>query len=261
MPHTSMLQDVSAGCLPLRSAAVALPAVDVAEPPITVRLHTGETVQMAGTGWPRVAYGQANADARGGQRDRPVFGVAVAEVSRDEVNELLEAWEHPLGAFRRLFAQQHFVMAVDGEPVALACSGSVRRPTVAGGIPRREVVELARVARHPDHRRAMRMMVRCWTDYLAPAWTLKYPDWPVKAVISYAIPGKEGLVYRFDGWRDLGFTRPWGGSTGWSGPSKASEIGDGRKRVWLYRYPESEPAAGGEVVELNTAAAPTSVAA
>lgn len=219
---------------------VALPDVDVSVPALSVRLHSGRVAQVDGDTWPQMAYQQANRQASGGQPGAPL--VAVAETPRDRVNELLEAWKHPLGGFRRLFAQQHFVMTAAGQPVAVACSGSVRRPTVAGGIPRRNVVELARIARHPDHPRAMRAMLRVWTDYLAPAWTDKYPDWPVTAAISYALPGKAGNVYRFDGWDRIGETNPWGGNTGWGNPSKADQIADGRKVIWLYRYPDDHNA-------------------
>jgi hypothetical protein len=217
--------------------AVALPAVDAAVPALAVRLHDGQVAEIPGDLWPQMAYRAANkAGASGAAPGVPL--VSVVEAARDQVNELLEAWEHPLGGFRRLFAQQHFVMVAGGEPVAVACSGSVRRPTVAGGIPRRSVVELARIARHPDHPRAMRAMLRVWTDYLAPAWSDKYDDWPVTAAISYALPGKTGNVYRFDGWDRIGETNPWGGSTGWGNPSKADQIANGRKVIWLYRYPD-----------------------
>ena len=111
----------------------------------------------------------------------------------------------------------------------------MRRPTVAG-IARKQVVELARIARHPGHPRAMRAMLRLWTDYLAALWTRKYPGWELAAAISYGLPGKPGNIYRFDGWEKAATTRPWGGDTGWSGPSKAAHIADGRKTVWLYRY-------------------------
>ncbi len=201
-------------------------------PALSAALPDGSAGEIPGECWPALAFAQGS-ERLGGP---PAPPVAVREASRRQANALLVAWEHPLGEYRRLYGQQHFVLEAGGTAVSVACSGSVRRPTVAGGIARRNVVELARIARHPGHPRAMRAMLRLWTDYLACLWEIKYPDWDLHAAISYALPGKAGNLYRFDGWERLGHTRPWGGSTGWSGPSAANGIADGRKTVWLYRY-------------------------
>ncbi len=225
----------SAGCAPRLISwknETVLPVADVTPPTLRVCLPDGSFAALDGALLPDLAYQQGS--ARLGGPAAPA--VAVREVDRAAANELLEAWEHPLGTYRRLFGEQHFVLEVAGAPVAVACSSSVRRPTVAGGLPREAVVELARIARHPDHPRCLRVMLRLWTDYLAPLWEVKYPRWDVQAAISYALPGKAGNLYRFDGWDRLGTTNPWGGSTGWSGPSKANAIADGRKTIWLYRY-------------------------
>ena len=226
------------------AGAFELPVVDVTPPLIALQRPDGSDGELAGELWPELAYAQANRRA-GGHGGGPIT-VALGEVTRAQANELLVAWEHPLGPYTRLFGEQHFVMTVAGKPVAVACTGSVRSKTVAGGIPRRNVVELARIARHPDHPRSLRAMLRLWTDYLAPLWAVKYPDWQVDAAISYALPRshdgrKQGNLYRFDAWKDLGFTRPWGGSTGWGNASKANLIGDGRKRIFLYRYIDETP--------------------
>ena len=170
----------------------------------------------------------------------------LVEVTRKEINPLLRHW-HPLGEYTRPFGEQHFILLADGEPIACASSGSVRRPTVNGGIPRNHVVELARIARAPGDdplaRRAIRPMLRLWTDYCAGrAWGRKYPTWDVQHAISYALPGKQGNIMRFDGWCKVGESGPWHGSTGWSGPGRVDHVADGRKGIWLYTYDHARPA-------------------
>ena len=216
---------------------VELPRVDASPPPLRVALPDGGQATLPGLVWPEAAY----LSARPGFED----AVAVREITRPQANALLERFAHPLGAYTRRFGEQHFALVCRGEAVAVACSGTARRPTVAGGIARDRVVELARIARHPDHPRSLRALLRLWTDYLAPLFAVKYPRWRVDFAISYALPTsadgrRQGNLYRFDGWRDLGLTRPWGGSTGWGNRSVANEIGDGRKRVFLYGYQDGE---------------------
>jgi len=77
-------------------------------------------------------------------------------------------------------------------------------------------------------------MLRLWRDYLAQRWERDY--WPVAAAVSYALPGKAGNLYRLDGWRSLGFVKPWKYSGGYSNPSVANNIGDGLKRLYVYPY-------------------------
>lgn len=80
----------------------------------------------------------------------------------------------------------------------------------------------------------MRVMLRLWRDYLAQRWERNY--WPIAAAVSYALPGKAGNLYRFDGWRDLGLVKPWTYAGGYSNPSLANAIADGRKRLYVYPY-------------------------
>ncbi|GAA1623975.1 hypothetical protein GCM10009733_020770 [Nonomuraea maheshkhaliensis] len=94
-------------------------------------------------------------------------------------------------------------------------------------------MDLARIARHPAHPGIMRVMLRLWRDYLGPRWDY----WPVKAAVSYALPGKTGNLYRFDGWQKAGACKPWAGGGTWSKPSKANAMADGIKSVFVYEYP------------------------
>ena len=191
----------------------------------------GEDQQLAlpGTLWP------AGCDR--GQGD-PLF---FAPITRRQANELLEHFGHPLGAYNRPFGYQAWGLAVDGVAAAVAVSGSTIGATVAKTPYRRkQVVELARIARHPGHDGIQRVMLRIWRDYLARRWADDY--WPVEAAVSYALPGKVGNLYRFDGWAHLGEVKPWMGSKdgngGWSKPSKANRIADGKKRIFVYKYPQ-----------------------
>ena len=157
----------------------------------------------------------------------------LSEITKADANALLRHWQHPLGEWRRPFGAQYFGLAVDGEAAAVAVSGSTVGARSAG-YPRREVVELGRIARSPQHPGIMRVMLRLWRDYLAQRWERDY--WPVAAAVSYALPGKAGNLYRLDGWRSLGFVKPWKYSGGYSNPSVANNIGDGLKRLYVYPY-------------------------
>jgi hypothetical protein len=66
---------------------------------------------------------------------------------------------------------------------------------VAEAAPRRGGARAAGARRRPPRRAAADAAL--WREYLAPAW--RY--WPVQAAVAYALPGKTGDLYRFDGWR------------------------------------------------------------
>lgn len=149
---------------------------------------------------------------------------------------LLERWEHPLGPCNRPFGRQDWLMAIDGEPVAVCVSASTVSDTVAG-YARGQVVELARIARHPAHRFVLRVALRLWRVYLAERW----PYWPVAAAVSYALPGTPGDIYRFDGWERVGAVRPSGGSGTWTrARPRVNDVADGRKTLWRYRFDRGE---------------------
>ena len=158
----------------------------------------------------------------------------LAEIGKADANALLQHWGHPLGSWRRPFGAQYFGLAVNGEAAAIAVSGSTVGATSAG-FKRREVVELGRIARAPQHPGVMRVMLRLWRDYLAQRWERDY--WPVKAAVSYALPGKAGQTYRLDGWKFHGLCKPWTYGGGYSNPSAANSMADGVKRLYVYEYP------------------------
>jgi hypothetical protein len=179
-----------------------------------------QQLALPGTLWPAGCdRGQGN----------PIF---FSEITLDQANELIEAFGHPLGPFNRSFGYQAWALAVDGKAAAVAVSGSTVGATSAG-YKRAQVVDLARIARHPGHPGILRVMLRLWRDYLAGRWDY----WPVQAAVSYALPGREGNLYRFDGWTFYGYCKPWAGGGTWSKPSKANEMADGVKKLYCYRYP------------------------
>jgi hypothetical protein len=173
--------------------------------------------------------------------DRPpaLFGdsiVRVEPIDRKTAGGLLIAWDHPLGPCDRPFGQDHWLLVVAGRPVALAVSASIISPTIRdehdATWPRNRTLELARIARHPEAPWAMRVMLRLWREALVPEWT----HWTPELLVSYAMPGKTGDIYRFDGWTFVRWTKPAkpGASSTWSHSSATDQLGDGRKGLWVW---------------------------
>jgi hypothetical protein len=186
---------------------------------LAVRGSDGETLTVPGDLWPAgCALGDSD----------PIF---FSKLTKRQANQFLELWQHPLGSYERPFGYQAWGLAVLGQAVAVAVSGSTVSKKV-NGRGRKEVVELARIARHPDHPGVMRVMLRLWRDYLAREW----PHWPVTTAVSYALPGKAGNLYRFDGWEKVGQVKPSGGGGTWSKRPVAATIADGRKTLYVYEY-------------------------
>lgn len=163
------------------------------------------------------------------------------EIRPDEANDLIDRWGHPLGPCRRPYDSKAWGLAIDGQAVAVAMSASTVGATSAG-YKRTQVVELARIARHPGHPGILRVMLRLWRDYFAARWDGW--DTPVQAAVSYALPADEngkgtGNLYRFDGWKLWGKCKPWGGGATWSNPSKANTMGDGVKKLFYYPFPSA----------------------
>jgi len=198
-------------------------------------MSTGPLIHVAGKDQQLTLPGMLWPAGRNRGQGDPLF---FEEIDKRQANELIAAFGHPLGEYNRSFGYKAWGLAIDGKAVAVAVSGSTVGATSAG-YSRYEVVDLARIARHPDHPGIMRVMLRLWRDYLAGRWD--YWDAPVHAAVSYALPGKEGNLYRFDGWKFYGKCKPWagGGEQSWSNPSKANEMDDGIKSLWYYPYPSA----------------------
>jgi hypothetical protein len=191
--------------------------------PIQLAGPGGEQVSLPGLLWPQ---------GRPGANDPIYFG----DMPIKDANRLLELWDHPLGPCRRPYGMEAWGLAVDGVAVSVTISASTVSTTVEG-MRRQQLVDLARIARHPDHPGVLRAMLRLWRDYLAQRWHY----WPVDAAVCYALPGKTGNLYRFDGWQKVGQRPPSGGGGTWSRRPAANALADGRKTLWMYRYQEETP--------------------
>lgn len=168
------------------------------------------------------------------------LGLPVAEVGPvglDAANDLLTAWGHYLGACRRPFGSDAWMMTVVGTPVAVAIGSSIVSKHVRTDdgekLDRLSVVELARLCSDPSERWATRVMLRIWREVCAQRW----PYWPVSAAVAYSQTARhEGDVYRFDGWTRAGDGRGSSGGGAWTRPRYAGDAALGKKRLWIWRY-------------------------
>lgn len=156
-----------------------------------------------------------------------MFPLAAFDLMDDrEADALLRLWEHWLGGCARPFGRQSFGLWVRPHGlVAVAVSASTVGAT-CGGMPRRDVVELARLCAAPEHRWATRLALRLWRETAPGAW----PHWPVRACVSYQNAARHsGNIYRFDGWRRAADVAGSSGGGTWT-KSKAREA----KVVWVW---------------------------
>jgi hypothetical protein len=153
-------------------------------------------------------------------------------MSVDEANDLLVAWGHRLGRCERPFHSEAYALELDSRPLAVAISASAVSNTVAG-YRRQEVVELARLGRHPDASWVLRVMIRLWRETLAPRWA----SWPVRAAISYSKnTDVRGDIYRFDGWTKVRDDCGSSGGGAWSRKRYRGDAAHGPKTLWVWRY-------------------------
>jgi hypothetical protein len=213
----------------------SLPSVRASAPDLRILLPDGQVAQLPGLLWPEQAATIAH-DPQGA----PL--VSVSRVRKREFNPLLELWEHDLGAYRRGYGYEGFTLDVAGEPIAVAVSSSTVSTTVES-VHRRELVELARLCRHPDHPRVLRVLLRLWTDFLGPGWdhlpwrTRADRQWHTRMAVTYQAPGKTGDLYRFDGaWIKVGKRKPSGGGGTWSHRPAVNDVDDGEKTLWVCPY-------------------------
>jgi hypothetical protein len=156
----------------------------------------------------------------------------------DRADACLAEWGHWLGACSRPFGRHSFGLFIHGELLCVAVSASTVNAT-CGGYPRSEVVELARLCSHPDHRELTRIGLRLWRVVAPGCWARDF--WPVTAAVSYSNNARhKGDIYRFDGWKKVkdvpgGCTGPNAGYT----RKKSYEA----KTVWAFEFKQPEAAA------------------
>ena len=107
-------------------------------------------------------------------------------------------------------------------------------PTSCAGIPRKQIVELARLCAHPDHRDMTRVALRLWRKTACAEWSREY--WPVTAYVSYARKDLHtGDIYRFDGWERAKDARA---SVVTAGSHHSTPGPIHAKSVWVWRLTE-----------------------
>jgi hypothetical protein len=163
--------------------------------------------------------------------------VAFDLIPNEQADAALLEWGHWLGGCNRPFGRQCWGLLLAGELVAVAVSASTVNAR-CGGYDRQEVVELARLCAHPEHRDLTRVALRLWRKVAPLAWGRAY--WPVKAVVSYANAIRhKGDIYRFDGWQKVAEVK--GGIAGqtWERPRKKPYE---PKTVWAFELVAQQPA-------------------
>lgn len=165
------------------------------------------------------------------------FGI----IPDSDADDSLERWGHYLGGCDRPFGRINYGLYWEDDLVAVAVSASTPNQ-VCARYDRKQVVELARLCSHPEHRDLTRVMLRMWRKSAATDWN-RY--WPVIAYVSYSNAARHsGDVYRFDGWKKIADVR--GGVGGGRSKGKRYEA----KSIWA--YPLSDHA-DGEASHVNVA--------
>jgi hypothetical protein len=162
-------------------------------------------------------------------------------IPNEQADGALTEWGHWLGACNRPFGRQSFGLHVHNELLAVAVSASTVNASCAG-LPRGEVVELARLCAHPHHRDLTRVALRLWRKVAPECWSRTY--WPVRHLVSYANAIRhKGNIYRFDGWTKAAEVRGGraGVNTGWTRPRQNYDP----KIVWVYALTAIDPAPSG----------------
>ena len=128
----------------------------------------------------------------------------LAEISKGELNQLLEEWGHKMGPWTRpTFRGWFHALYHHGSPVAVTAAGDLIRPNTVGGLTREDAFELARLCAVRPH--LCRPMLRLWRELIFPAlcaahgwsWAISYQDSTLHS----------GATYRHDGWVRLGISR------------------------------------------------------
>lgn len=140
-----------------------------------------------------------------------------------EANHLLSKWGHRMGPLERgnSAALHCHALFVHRQPVAIACTSSLIRERVGGGLShltRENTIELSRLCAGEPW--ACRVALRLWREAVFPgtgyAHAISYQD----AVMH------TGNVYRFDGWIRAGYSS--------SGTDSRSGRKGRRKWIWLW---------------------------
>jgi len=140
-----------------------------------------------------------------------------------EANQMLTSWAHKMGPLLRgnSGAQHCHALRVHGEPVAVACTSSLIREHVGGGLShltRENTIELSRVCAAAPW--ANRVIVRLWREIILPGTGYRYAISYQDAVLH------SGNLYRFDGWTRAAYSS--------SGTDSRTGRKGRQKWIWLW---------------------------
>jgi hypothetical protein len=189
----------------------------------------------------------------------PLVAFYQVDVKTEAVPLLIE-WRHDLHlngeTSIRPFWKIAFVMEDRGRPAGVVVLASTINASVCKdeGLHRYNTVDIARICRNPDRRddKCLRAVLRITREYLVPVvleqdyprWRARSAEaagraWPrIDGVSANSMPGKhDGDLYRFDGFRHVRTSKGAKGG-GRQNPSKAEQIADGNRGLWVYRYPD-----------------------
>jgi antitoxin VapB len=162
-----------------------------------------------------------------------MFPLATFDAIRlPEANTLLQAWGHRMGPLERgnSAALHCHALMVHGAPVGVACTSSLIREHVGGGLShltRANAIELSRLCAAEPW--ACRVVLRLWRE-------LVFPGMGRAAAISYQDADLHtGNTYRFDGWRRAAFSH--------SGTDSRSGRRGRNKYIWVWPPSAAEVAA------------------
>ena len=148
--------------------------------------------------------------------------VTFEEVSLALANDRLVRWGHKMGPLERAnVSGVHYALMHNGRPVAVACTSTLIRPHVGGGLShltRSTTCELSRLcAERPG---LCRVALRLWREFVLPTTRYDY-------AISYQDADlHNGNTYRFDGWKRIGYSS--------SGTDARSGKRGRRKWIWVW---------------------------
>lgn len=149
------------------------------------------------------------------------------QISLNIANECLKAWGHRMGPLRRgnQDAWCH-ALIFEGRAVAVTTASYLIAPRVggAGWLTRENAIELSRLcANRPS---LCRVVLRLWREFVFPSlgfdWAISYQDADLHT----------GNIYRFDGWRRVGYTH--------SGRDTRSGRQGRNKYVWVWPPPAAD---------------------
>ena len=156
-----------------------------------------------------------------------LFPIAsLTEISLEEANALLVAWEHKDGGVHRPanYGAWAYVLRHEHRPIAVATAHTLIRERVGGGLhhlTRVNTVELSRLcAVRPG---LCRVMLRLWRELVFPS--MRFPH-----AVSYQDKNRHtGNTYRFDGWQCVGESSSGTDPRALGGTRKGK-----RKLIWLW---------------------------